>query len=232
MSVQTKLYNLEGKDLGEITLPKLFEETPNDILLSQYVRVYLANNRQGTRKSKDRSEVRGKAGKPWKQKGTGRARHGSNKAPSMRGGGNAHAVQPQNFSLKLSKTMKGKALISAYASKKDDCIVLENPVMTEIKTKTLINFLDNVELNDTVLFIVENSDSNFVLSARNIPGVNVVNSALVNAYSILKANKIVIDKAILDTMNGDKLTEKTEEKKKIVKKASAPKKVSSKVTKK
>lgn len=200
MAKKVNVYNLEGEVTGSITLPKVFETEANAQLLSQYVRVYLANNRQGTRDTKDRSEVSGKARKPYKQKGTGHARHGSLKAPSMKGGGIAHGPKPANFSLKMSKIMRKRALESAYGMKAEECIVLESADLTEAKTKNLVNFLDKAEIDNKVLFITSDVQKNLVLSARNIPGVEVKVWDKVNAYDVLNSGKVVLEKNVIESL--------------------------------
>jgi large subunit ribosomal protein L4 len=200
MASSAKIYNIQGEKVGDIDLPAFFDETPNETVLSQYVRVYLANQRQGTRKTKDRSEVTGRAGKPYKQKGTGRARHGSMKAPSMRKGGVAHGPRPQNFSLKMPKVMKSKALLFSYAKKKDDCIILDSAKLDIIKTRKIQDFLDKTNLNDSVLFVVSGKDENFFKSTKNVPNVIVANVSNLNAYNILSSKNIVIEKNVLESM--------------------------------
>lgn len=200
MSLNAKIYNLTGEVVGNIDLPEIFEVTPNDQLLSQYVRVYLANQRHGTRDTKDRSDVSGRARKPYKQKGTGSARHGSRKAPSMRGGGVAHGPKPANFSLKMSKSMRTSALVSAYASQKDSVIILEDSTIKDVKTKTVTGFINKAKLVKSVLFITSVSNGNLVLSSRNIQNVKIITAANVSAYDVLKYRNIVVEKAVIESM--------------------------------
>jgi large subunit ribosomal protein L4 len=201
MATNVNVYNLNGEVIEKVDLPEIFDIVPNDILLSQYVRVYLANQRQGTRSTKDRSQVNGRAKKPHKQKGTGSARHGSRKAPSMRGGGVAHGPRPQNFSLKMSKTQRFNALVSAYAKRKENCYVLSDSNIEIAKTKTVVNFLDKVNLNNSTLFVTTGVQKNLVLSSRNVQKVSVVTAATVNPYELMKATNIVIEKSVLDLMH-------------------------------
>ncbi|MEI7603748.1 MAG: 50S ribosomal protein L4 [bacterium] len=224
MATKVNVYNLKGDVTGSVNLPEIFEIEPNEDLLSQYVRVYLANQRQGTRDTKDRSEVSGKARKPWKQKGSGNARHGSRKAPSWRGGGVAHGPKPQNFSLKMSKSMKFSALISAYAKQKENCVILENADLEEVKTKSVSEFIKKAGFAKNVLFITADVQKNLVMSSRNISIVKVSNAAVINAYDLLKYRNIVIEKKVLEMMqDATGVTEETSVEVKKVKKESTKK---------
>lgn len=214
-----KVYNLKGVSVGEVSLPELFDATPNNQVLAQYARVFLANQRQGTRSTKDRSEVRGHARKPYKQKGTGNARHGSKKAPSMRGGGIAHGPRPQNFSLKMAKSMRTNALISALAKQKPNCIALDSAEVAEIKTKTVQAFLTKTGLEGKVLFITGKTEKNFVKSARNLQQVNVSHIQVLNAFEVMNCKNIVLEKSAIEMLAENHSKTKVKAKKEVKVKA-------------
>ena len=194
------IYNIKGESIDKMSLPAIFETEPNDQLMAQYVRVYLANQRQGTRDTKDRSEVNGKAKKPYKQKGTGHARHGSLKAPSMKGGGIAHGPKPYDFSLKMSKMMKKGALISALAKQKSSIKVLDSAKMEATKTKDVLNFLLKSESSNKVLFVTKEKQMNLVKSSRNLKNAKVSVVSDINAYMILNCETIVLEKDALSDL--------------------------------
>lgn len=198
---KANLYNLSGSMVGDVELPDIFDNIPNEQLLAQYVRVYLANQRQGSRDTKDRSEVSGKAKKPYKQKGTGRARHGSLKAPSMKGGGVAHGPKPANFSLKMSKTMKKLALISAFSKQKDGIKILESAKVEEIKTKLIKNFLTKADIKGSSLFITLDKQDKLVLSSRNLLKTQVSTVTGLNPYLLLHSKTLIIEKSALERIS-------------------------------
>ena len=198
---KVNIYNLSGEVKGEIELPEIFNSTPNEQLIAQYIRVFLANQRQGTRATKDRSQVRGNAKKPYKQKGTGRARHGSLKAPSMKGGGIAHGPHPANFSLKMSKMMKKNALISALAKQKDNIKVLESGDLEKTQTKLLKEFLKVTDIQESSLFVTHEKRSNLVLSSRNLSKTAVTTVTGLNPYLLLNSKTLIIEKDALITLS-------------------------------
>lgn len=197
-SLNASVYDVKGKVVGDLKLPQeIFNAKINDSLMSQAVRVYLANKRQGTSKTKDRGEVNLTTKKVWQQKGTGRARHGSKRAPIFVGGGVAFGPKPRDLSLNISKKMKTLALFSALSSKlKDQEIkIVKGLEALEPKTKIMAQALKNLEANDKkVLLIMPKLDleSQKVLrAARNIEGVQILTANMLNAYKVLD-NKLVL----------------------------------------
>ncbi|MEK7517203.1 MAG: 50S ribosomal protein L4 [Patescibacteria group bacterium] len=193
------VFDVKGKAVGKVTLPsEIFGAKINKELLSQAVRVYLANQRMGTAKTKDRGEVHGTTRKVWQQKGTGRARHGSRRAPIFVHGGVAFGPRPHDFSLKLSKKMKTRALFSALSSKVKD---RELKIVTGLeklapKTKIMARVLEDLGIgNKKIVLVTPTTESsnfdNIYRSARNIEGVRILNSNMLNAYKVLD-NKLII----------------------------------------
>jgi large subunit ribosomal protein L4 len=172
---------------------QIFGIKPNADLLAQYVRVYRANQRQGTVKTKTRGEVRGGGRKPWAQKHTGRARHGSIRSPIWKGGGTVHGPQPKDWSLTMPKKMRRKALFSALSQKvKEEGILVLNRIgLKGVKTKELKGILKKLPVKDKVLIALDKIDENAILSARNLAGVETVQVKDLNAYEVLD-NKTII----------------------------------------
>ena len=191
----TKLLNILGQECGTIRLnDKVFKQEYNEALIHQVVVAHLANLRQGTKSSLTRTEVRGHAKKPWRQKGTGRARQGSTKAPQWRGGGVAFAPKPRDFSKKVNKEAKRVAFRSAISTKLADkeLIVLENLDIKDAKTKTMIEVLKNLGLEKTVVIVTKGANENVLRASGNIPAVEVTTSSLLNVYDIVKCDKLVV----------------------------------------
>jgi len=182
-------------DLNE----EIFGVEPNAELLAQYVRVYQANQRQGTAKVKTRGEVRGGGRKPWAQKHTGRARHGSIRSPLWKGGGTVHGPQPKEWSLTMPKKMRRKALFSALSQKiKEEGILVLNKIdLKEIKTKELKEILEKLPVKDKVLVALSEMDEKIILSARNLPGVKTVQAKDLNAYKVLDTKTVIFPKSSL-----------------------------------
>ena len=191
------LYNMEGKQIGDITLnDAIFGQEVNKSVLHQVVVNYLANQRQGTQSTKTRSEVRGGGIKPWRQKGTGRARQGSIRAPQWIKGGIALGPKPRDYSYTLNKKVKRLALKSALSDKvaENEIIVVDEIAMTEIKTKTIVNMLSNLKVDSKALIVTCDNDTNVVKSARNIAGVATAFTGSLNVYEILNHDKLIITK--------------------------------------
>ena len=191
------LYNMEGKQIGDITLnDAIFGQEVNKSVLHQVVVNYLANQRQGTQSTKTRSEVRGGGIKPWRQKGTGRARQGSIRAPQWIKGGIALGPKPRDYSYTLNKKVKRLALKSALSDKvaENEIIVVDEIAMTEIKTKTIVNMLSNLKVDSKALIVTADNDTNVVKSARNIPGVATAFTGSLNVYEILNHDKLILTK--------------------------------------
>ena len=157
---------------------------------------YLANQRQGTQSTKTRAEVRGGGRKPYRQKGTGRARQGSIRSPQWVGGGVVFAPKPRDYSFKLNKKVKRLALQSALSTKvaEGKIIVLDELTLSEVKTKEMVKVLGNIKC-DNALIVMDGSNENVMLSARNIPTVKTASVNTINVYDILKYNTVVATKA-------------------------------------
>jgi large subunit ribosomal protein L4 len=190
------VYNMEGKEVGTIELSDaVFGAKVNEHLLHMAVVSQLANNRQGTQKAKTRSEVSGGGRKPWRQKGTGHARQGSTRAPQWTGGGTVFAPVPRDYSFRLNKKERRAALKAALTSRvqENKLVVLEDLKLDEIKTKTVKNMLDSLNVSKA-LVVTKDVDKNVVLSARNIQGVKTAHTSTINVYDILKYNTVVLTK--------------------------------------
>ena len=189
------VYNTEGKQVGEIDLKdEVFGAEVNQPLLHQAVQVYLANQRQGTQSAKTRAEVSGGGRKPWRQKGTGRARQGSIRSPQWAGGGVVFAPKPRDYSQKLPKKMRRQAMVSALSSKaaNNEIMVLDSLVMDQPKTAFISAMLKNLNIDKKALIVVKGGDEVVAKSARNIPGVKTAFAGSLNVYDILKYDTFLI----------------------------------------
>lgn len=174
---------------------------PNDHAIYLDVKQYLAAQRQGTHKSKERAEIKGSTRKIKKQKGTGTARAGSIKSPVFRGGGRVFGPRPRNYDFKLNTKVKRLARKSAlsYKAKSGDIIVLDNVEFAAPKTKDFMTLMNNISLAyDKVLFVLPEDNKNFYLSSRNVQGANVVTADSLNTYEIVNANKVVITEGAVE----------------------------------
>lgn len=190
-----KVLNILGEECGKVKLDdKVFGQEYNEALIHQVVVAYLANNRQGTKSTLTRSEVRGHAKKPWRQKGTGRARQGSTKAPQWRGGGVAFAPKPRDFSKKINKEAKKVAFKSAISQKlaNGEIIIVDKIELTAGKTKEVVNMLNNLHLNKSVMFVTKGANDNLLQGASNLQKIGVTTDALLNVYDIVSMNNLVI----------------------------------------
>ena len=196
----TKVYDMTGKNVGEVELSEgIFGIEPNVSVMHDVVKNHLANCRQGTQSALTRAEVSGGGKKPWRQKGTGRARQGSTRAPQWTHGGIVFAPKPRDYSYRLNKKTRRLALKSALSAKAQsgEIVVIDEIKMDEIKTKTFKKFLDAVNVNRKALVVTAEADELVVKSARNIEGVQTTFANLINVYDILNANQLVLDKAAL-----------------------------------
>lgn len=197
--IKLPVYSREGQVLREIELPEeIFEAEINQDLIYRNVVTYLANQRRGTASSKGRSEVSGSTKKPWRQKHTGRARSGTSKSPLWVGGGKSFGPSPRDYTKKLPKKMKRKAILSALSLKaKENKIKLVEDLQFEApKTKKMAELLKNLELNEKkCLFIVPNSDQNMIKSCRNIATLETIYAKIVNTYTILKNDNLLMTPA-------------------------------------
>ncbi len=190
------LYNIEGKEVGEIELKdEIFAVEISNAALHMTVKNFLANQRQGTQSTKTRTEVSGGGAKPWKQKGTGRARQGSIRAPQWKGGGVALGPKPRDYSYTLNKKTRRLALKSALSAKvaENNIVVVDKLAMDEIKTKSFVKILENLKV-DTKAFVVTGAkEANLIASASNVPGVKTAVVDTINTYDVLNHTKLVIE---------------------------------------
>ena len=188
--------NMNGENVGSIELnDAVFGIEANEHVMHLAVVQYLANQRQGTQSAKTRAEVRGGGRKPWRQKGTGRARQGSTRSPQWTGGGVVFAPKPRDYSFKLNKKVKRLALQSALSTKvaENKIIVLDELTLNEIKTKEMVKVLNNIKC-EKALIVMDGSNTNVMLSARNIPNVKTASVNTINVYDLLKYNTLVVTK--------------------------------------
>ena len=198
--LKTNVYDMSGKLVGEIELSEaVFGIEPNNAVVHDVVKNHLANCRQGTQSALTRAEVSGGGRKPWRQKGTGRARQGSTRAPQWTHGGIVFAPKPRSYAYTLNKKVKRLALKSALSAKaaENNIVVIDSIKMDSIKTKTFANFLNAVGAEKKPLVVTAEADQIVVKSGRNIPGCEVTFANLLNVYDIVNANKLVVDKAAL-----------------------------------
>lgn len=194
---KVSVFNMDGKQVEELELnDSVFGVEIKPHLMHASVVQQLANKRQGTQSAKTRSEVRGGGRKPWRQKGTGRARIGSIRAPHWTGGGVVFAPKPRDYSFKLNRKEKRAALKSALSARVADgkFVVVDTLEFSEIKTKNMVNVLGNLKV-EKALICLDSNDQNVILSARNIPNVQTALTNTINVYDILKYDTFVATKA-------------------------------------
>lgn len=192
------LYTMKGDRKGEIEVSdEIFALEPNQDLLHRAVVIQLGNKRQGTHKAKDRSEVRGGGRKPYRQKGTGRARQGSIRSPLKIGGGVTFGPLPRSYRKTMPKKMRRQALKSALSAcvQGEKMLVLDELQLQEIKTKAIAELLNNLKLDKSTLVILDSKNKVVELSARNIPGVTVEYVNTINVYDLLKHDKVLMTEA-------------------------------------
>ena len=191
-----KVYKMDGTEAGTMKLSdKVFGAEYREELIHQAVVTRLANDRQGTKSTLTRTEVRGGGRKPWRQKGTGHARQGSTRAPQWKGGGVVFAPTPRDYSFKLNKKEKRAALKSVLTSRVQDnkLIVLDELKFDAIKTKDFKKVMDNLKV-DKAMVVIGGQDENVILSARNLPTVDTAVAENINVYDILKGDTLVLTK--------------------------------------
>ena len=191
------VYNMAGAQVGEIELSdSVFGIEPNEAVVHQVVKAQLANRRVGTASTKTRGMVRGGGKKPWRQKGTGRARAGSRRSPLWRGGGTVFGPHPRDYSIKLPKKVRRLALKSVLSDKVNngEIVVLEALSFEEPKTKRIIEVLNALNVFGKALVVTADGDINVTKSARNIPGVKPLRADFINVYDLLAYDKLVITK--------------------------------------
>lgn len=198
--MKADLLNIKGEVVGSVELDSdIFGIEPNMPVVHQYVKAYLANQRQGTQSAKTRAEVSGGGRKPWRQKGTGRARVGSSRNPVWTGGGVAFAPKPRDYSQSINKKMRRLAMKSVFSSKveENELFVIDEIAMDAPKTKTVAEMLENLKVDKTLVVIAEN-DVNVVKSVRNIKNAQCSTVGTLNAYEMLKYNNLVLTKDALE----------------------------------
>jgi large subunit ribosomal protein L4 len=201
--MEVKVLDKTGKDTGrKVTLSdSIFAIEPNNHAVYLDVKQYLANQRQGTHKAKERAEVAGSTRKIKKQKGTGTARAGSAKNPLFKGGGTVFGPRPRSYSFKLNKSLKRLARKSAFSirAKESNIVVVEDFTFEAPNTKNFINVLNDLGLaNKKSLFVLGNTNKNVYLSSRNLKGTNVVSNLELSTYAILNANNLVLLESSLE----------------------------------
>ena len=200
---KTNVYDMSGKLVGEIELSEaVFGIEPNAAVVHDVVKNHLANKRQGTQSALTRAEVSGGGRKPWKQKGTGRARQGSTRAPQWTHGGIVFAPKPRDYSYTLNKKTRRLALKSVLSDKaaNQNIVVIDSIKMDAPKTKDFAKFLAAVGVEGKALVVTAEADSNVVKSGRNIPACEITFANLINVYDIVNAKKLVVDQAALATI--------------------------------
>ena len=200
--MNVRVYNQEGQEVGSVALkPEVFEVEPNEAVVHQYVVNYLAQQRAGNASTKTRREAHGGGRKPWRQKGTGRARAGTIRSPLWRGGGTVFGPKPRKYGSKMPKRMKRLALLSLLSDKArtERIKVLDRIELAEVKTKEVVGLLSRLDLTDKkCLLLDESKNDNLVLSLRNLQKVKYSRAALANGYDIINADWLVFTKAGLE----------------------------------
>lgn len=198
-----KVYDQDKTEQGELTLtPEVFEVAVRPEILHLVVRAQLAARRAGTHSTKTRAMVSGGGVKPWRQKGTGRARQGSIRSPQWTHGGIALGPKPRSYNYSLTKKTKRLAMLSALSAKAaaGEIIVIDGLDMGEIKTKNFVGFLNAIEATGKSLVVTPEVRVNVVKSAANVPGVRTTIASTLNVYEILNADKFIIDKAAIEKL--------------------------------
>ena len=197
---KANLYNMAGEQVGEVELSDaVFGIEPNEVVLHAAIKNHLANCRQGTQSALTKGEVSYSTIKPWRQKGTGRARAGYKGSPVWTHGGVAFAPKPRSYSYTINRKEKRLALKSALSLKaaESKILVVDGLNFDEIKTKACASFLEKLGVTGQAMIVTENVDENVIKSARNIPGVETTIATILSPYEIMKARALVVDKAAL-----------------------------------
>ena len=201
--MQLKVYNTKAAEVGTLDLSdEVFGFEYNEPLIHQAVVAYLANQRQGTKSTLTRSEVRGHAKKPYRQKHTGNARQGSTKAPHQIGGGVAFAPKPRDFSKKINKQAKRLAFLSALSTKlaQNEITVVDEFKLNEVKTKEIQNFLNAFKFDKSVVLVTEDKNADILRAGANIPTVSVTTADLLNTYEVVANKNVVLTKAAIKSI--------------------------------
>lgn len=198
---KVELKNIKGEKLNDITISdSIWKIETNDDCLKKMIRLQLAATRQGTAKTKTRSEVSGGGRKPWKQKGTGRARAGSIRAPHWRGGGVALGVTPRDYTFKINRKERVLALKTAltYKMANKELIVVDNLALSTLKTKEVKSLLESLNLNGKVLFVTKEDCENLYMATRNLGYTYAILADEINCYDIVNADYLVCDEAAIN----------------------------------
>ncbi|MFA5336611.1 MAG: 50S ribosomal protein L4 [Candidatus Omnitrophota bacterium] len=200
---ELEIYNIKGQSVGKFELDKkVFDGKVNEAILHQVIRMYEANQRQGTADTKTRSEVRGGGKKPWKQKGTGRARAGTNRSPLWKGGGKIFGPHPRDYSYSVPKSVKKLGLVSSLNAKinDNDMIVLDDLKLEKAKTKEFVAVLVKIKAEKKPMIVLDKKDESVVRASRNIRSLILRDYKTLNAYEILKQKKVVITQKALEAL--------------------------------
>ncbi len=205
--MELSVYKIDGTESGKVVTldPGIFGIEPNDHAIYLDVKQYLANQRQGTSKTKEKGEVNYSTKKLIKQKGSGGARHGSRKANIYVGGGRVFGPKPRDYGFKLNRKLKQLARFSAlsYKVKEDSLRVVENFTLEAPRTKDFMNIIANLKINDRkVLFVLPEYMSNIYLSSRNLPNVKVINVNEINTYDVVNATSLVFMEGVQEIIQG------------------------------
>jgi large subunit ribosomal protein L4 len=198
-----KVTTLDGKDAGKLSVSdQIFGLDPREDIIARMIRYQLAKKQQGTHQTKTRAEIARTGKKMYKQKGTGRARHHSARAPQFRGGGRAHGPVLRSHAHDLPKKIRALALRHALSAKlkSEDVIIIDNLVATEAKTKILVSAFDGLGLTNALFIGGAELDANFKLAAQNIPNIDVLPVQGINVYDILRRKKLVLSKAAVEAL--------------------------------
>lgn len=197
--MQVKVYNINAEECGNVTLnDKVFKADYNEALIHEVIVAYLANQRQGTKSTLTRSEVRGHAKKPWAQKHTGHARQGSTKGPQWTGGGIVFAPKPRDFSKKVNAKAKKAAFVSALSKKleQNEITVLDN-INIEPKTKEMQKVLNNFKFDRSTVLVIDGANENVLRASNNIPTLSVVEASLLNTYEVVANKNLLITESAI-----------------------------------
>lgn len=198
---KVEIKNINGEKVKDITLnDSIFKIEVNDDALKKMIRLQLDSRRQGTVKTKSRAEVSGGGRKPWKQKGTGRARAGSNRSPLWRHGGHVFAITPRDYTFKINRKERVLAIKSALSSKVAEkaLIVVDNLELATLKTKEIKNLLASLKLDGKVLFVTKDDCENLYMASRNVGYTYAIYADEINVYDIVNADYVVCDEAAIN----------------------------------
>ncbi|MGN0767997.1 MAG: 50S ribosomal protein L4 [Christensenellales bacterium] len=193
--MELKVFNTLGKEVGAVTVSdSVFGAEYNEALIHQVVVAQLANKRQGTKSTLTRTEVSGGGIKPWRQKGTGRARQGSIRSPQWRHGGVVFAPKPRDFSKKINKRMKAAAMVSTLSQKvrQNEIVVLDKIELAEGKTRLMAEICKNLDAGKKALFVLGTQNENVVRATNNLPEAAVCDASLINVYDLVRAGKVFV----------------------------------------